>query len=335
MEWWPCVGVRQGDAPGGYLVRWRERWPGSLLGEGQVRSETHYTITGLMNGQAYVVRVDKLDADGHVVRGTNSAVAGIPSQDVTPTRAADLKVTAGDRSLSLRWTAALRAPNGYSVRWRERRPDSHLGPVNKVMGTTYTITGLINGMTYILRVDTRNAADTGVKLGTYVNAPGTPRALAASAGLPTVDVHDAQGEEGDALAFRITLSQAAAHPVTVRWRTEAGTARAGVDFTSGAGTALFEPSETVHTVSVQLLDDLHDDPGETFRGGADGCARGGRRRKRGGGDHSQQRSLARSVACALRSYDGGAGARWGDATLGGDALPRHAGHAGRDLRRRG
>ena len=132
-------------------------------------------------------------------------------------------------------------------------------------GTSYTISGLTNGTTYIVRVDTRNAANDGVELGTYVNAIGTPRALARAVGLPTVGVHDAQGDEGDALAFRITLSQAAGHPVAVRWRTEAGTAQAGADFASAQGSETFGSGETARTVEVQTLDDAHDDPGETFR----------------------------------------------------------------------
>ena len=253
------------DAPGGYLVRWRERRSGSSLSAGETQSGTSYTIRGLTNGQAYVVRVDKLDANGRVMRGTNSAVVGTPTADTAPTRVTGLEVTAGDGSLSVRWTAASRAPSGYSVRWREQRPDSHLGPVNTITGTSYTISGLTNATTYIVRVDTRNAADDGVERGTHVTVAGTPRAVSASMGRPTVDVHDAQGDEGDPLAFRITLSHAVAHTVTVRWRTGAGTAQAGADFASASGTATFEPGETAHTVEVRSLDDAHNDPGETFR----------------------------------------------------------------------
>ena len=51
------------DAPHGYLVRWRVRGEGTNLSAGETESGTSHTITGLTNGTAYVVRVDKRDAD--------------------------------------------------------------------------------------------------------------------------------------------------------------------------------------------------------------------------------------------------------------------------------
>ena len=207
----------------------------------------------------YTLRVTVTDGAGTTATAEVSAEAGHPGA------ATGLTARSGNGALAVSWTAAARAPHGYRVRWRARGPTG-LNEGVVVRGTGHRIESLANGTTYIVRVDTVNAADDGLASGTRVTTTGTPRASgSASAGLPTVDVHDAQGDEGDALAFRITLSQAAGHTVAVRWRTEAGTAQAGADFASAEGSETFEPGETARTVKVQTHDDTHDDPGETFR----------------------------------------------------------------------
>ncbi len=181
-----------------------------------------------------------------------------PAHDAPPTKAANLQVVPGDGSLDLLWTPASSAPNGYSVRWRKKGPGHRLSPVNEVDGTFFTITGLENGTTYVVRVDTRNAADDGVRAGTRVTATGTPS--------PTLSVGDAEGDEGDVLEFAVTLSSVLAREARVRWRTEDdGSARAGEDYEAGDGELVFAPGDTSRTVRVRTLDDAHDDPGETFR----------------------------------------------------------------------
>ena len=207
----------------------------------------------------YTLRVTVTDGAGTTATAEVSAEAGHPGA------ATGLAARSGNGALAVSWTAAARAPHGYRVRWRARGPTG-LNEGVVVRGTSRRIESLANGTTYVVRVDTVNATNDGLASGTRVTTTGTPRASgSASAGLPTVGVHDAQGDEGDALAFRITLSQAAGHTVTVRWRTEAGTAQAGEDFASAQGSETFEPGETARTVEVQTLDDAHDDPGETFR----------------------------------------------------------------------
>ncbi len=197
---------------------------------------------------------------------TFPAVTGVtqPSQQnagpitTTPTKAANLQVVPADGGLWLLWTPAASAPNGYSVRWRKKGPGHRLSPVNEVDGTAYDITGLENGRTYVVRVDTRNAADDGVRAGTRVTATGTPS--------PTLSVGDAAGDEGDVLEFVVTLSSVSTREARVRWRTEDdGSARAGEDYEAGDGELVFAPGDTSRTVRVRTLDDAHDDPGETFR----------------------------------------------------------------------
>ena len=53
-------------------------------------------------------------------------------------------------------------------------------------------------------------------------------------------------------------------PVTVRYRTKNGTAKAGKDYSKASGTLTFAAGETAKTVSVAVLDDAHDEGTETF-----------------------------------------------------------------------
>ena len=74
----------------------------------------------------------------------------------------------------------------------------------------------------------------------------------------TTEVADA------ALEFAVTLSRAATGTVTVNFATADGTAQAGQDYTATAGTLTFAAGETQKTVSVEVLDDAHDEGEETL-----------------------------------------------------------------------
>ena len=207
----------------------------------------------------YELRVTVTDADGATATATVSADADHPGAATGLTAK-----PAGSGALAVTWTAAARAPHGYRLRWRVRGTnDLNEGVV--VHGTGHRLTGLTNGTKYVVRVDTINATADGLVRGTRVTTAGIPSANSDTLGVPTVAVHDAQADEGDSLAFRITLSEAVTHEVKVRWRTVAGTARAGVDYESDSGEVVFASSETEQTVMVRTIDDAHNDPGETFR----------------------------------------------------------------------
>ena len=69
---------------------------------------------------------------------------------------------------------------------------------------------------------------------------------------------------GASIDFVVRLSRAASGPVTVDYATADGSATAGADYTAASGTLTFSSSQTSKTVSVTVLDDTHDDGGETF-----------------------------------------------------------------------
>ena len=85
-------------------------------------------------------------------------------------------------------------------------------------------------------------------------------------GPAALSVADANAQEGtDAtLDFAVSLDRVSTLTVTVDYATSDGTATAGDDYTATSGTLTFAPGDVAKTVSVPILDDLHDDGGETL-----------------------------------------------------------------------
>ena len=81
---------------------------------------------------------------------------------------------------------------------------------------------------------------------------------------PTVAVTDADGPEGGAAEFEVSLSATSAREVTVTYEAVDGTASGGADFEATAGTLTFRPGTRALTVPVPLTDDRIDEADETF-----------------------------------------------------------------------
>ncbi len=122
---------------------------------------------------------------------------------------------------------------------------------NDAVTVTLTSTGACGGAAAVCTSDGRALS----------NAPA-----ATIQGPPSLAVADAEANEGPnaALAFAVTLSRAASGTVAVDYATSDVTATAGDDYTATSGTLTFAAGETSKTVSVPVLDDAHDDDGETL-----------------------------------------------------------------------
>ena len=84
------------------------------------------------------------------------------------------------------------------------------------------------------------------------------------AGLSVADAEATEGEDAD-MAFTVSLDRSALRTITVDYATADGTATAGADYTSTSGTLTFTVGGSrTQTVQVPILDDSHDDDGETF-----------------------------------------------------------------------
>ena len=110
----------------------------------------------------------------------------------------------------------------------------------------------------------RGAIESTAGLVADIAHPGAARAGFAAPELPSIEASDAEAREGEALEFRLELSQASETPVSVDYETADGTAQEGADYVPVSGTVSFAPGETVKTVSVATLGDGNAEPAETL-----------------------------------------------------------------------
>ncbi len=86
--------------------------------------------------------------------------------------------------------------------------------------------------------------------------------------LPTVSISNAFRFEGNrgtrSMVFKVRLSDPSSEAVTVNYTTANGTAIAGVDYNSAAGTLTFNPGETVKRLRVSVIGDRTLEPIESF-----------------------------------------------------------------------
>ncbi len=131
-----------------------------------------------------------------------------------------------------------------------------------------TITG--NNQTYRLdgvtlaelSIDNIRAKDAGA-IDEWVAALDTPEPVT-----PSLSIADASVQEGNSgtklMTFTVTLSSAAAGPVTVAYATADGTATAGSDYVAASGTLTFGAGETAKTIQVTVNGDTVVEGNEAF-----------------------------------------------------------------------
>lgn len=100
-----------------------------------------------------------------------------------------------------------------------------------------------------------------------VDSTGVKFSITAAPGFapPTLSVANAAAvPEGSAQTFTVTLSPAATVPVTVDYAAVSGSAVQGADFAPASGTLTFAAGETTKTITVSTLDDVLDEPSQTY-----------------------------------------------------------------------
>ncbi len=143
-------------------------------------SGTSTTVTGLTNGVSYNFAVAAHNSAGTgPMTPVVSTVPTLPLTMSAPDAPTGLTTTPGDGQVQLSWTAP--ADNGgaaidYYVVYRNGLDVLH------VSGTSTTVTGLTNGVSYNFAVAAHNSAGTG-EMSTVVSA--TPAATATNPGAPT------------------------------------------------------------------------------------------------------------------------------------------------------
>jgi Calx-beta domain len=112
-----------------------------------------------------------------------------------------------------------------------------------------------------------------MRLAHVVAAVALIASLAAGGGMAAGDsgalsIGDAQAPEGTfgtrPLSFRVTLSEPSQEPVSVSYRTQNETARAGEDYDSTQGALAFAPGERTKNVEISTRGDRKVEPDEFF-----------------------------------------------------------------------
>ncbi len=117
-----------------------------------------YTVTGLTNGQSYTFRVRAVNSAGP------SAASG--SWTATPTTTEpeapqSLSFTTGDQQVTLRWRAPTNDGGPPITHYEYEQDGSGTWISTGGTATSYTVTGLNNGQTYMFRVRSVNALGSG------------------------------------------------------------------------------------------------------------------------------------------------------------------------------
>ncbi len=106
----------------------------------------------------------------------------------------------------------------------------------------------------------------------YGEINGQPRRslarLLVNAPLPRFEVDPASArvlENGGKAPVKLLRCGTNTEPVTVSWRTEGGTAKAGVDYVPASGTLTFPANESVATLELEVLDNAVPDEDRTMR----------------------------------------------------------------------
>ena len=166
----------------------------------------------------------------------------------------------------------------------------------------------------------RNAADQEAQLS--YRRKGTQRdhkvdgsrAAGSHLSVEDAEAHEADGE----MEFTVRLEPHGLGIVRVDYATADGTgskaARAGSDYTETSGTLTFNSLDTERTVSVPILDDAHEDTGETFTltlSNPDGAElRSGEREATGTIHNSEIQPLTASFEGVPAAHDGEGGFRF-------------------------
>lgn len=159
-------------------------------------NQTSATFGNLMLGRTYTFTVQALNVVG-------GSPLSAPSNPVTiatvPGFPRNLSVGAGDESAILRWDAPVSDGGSPILGYQVTASDGLHSPVVVfVTGTSVTLTGLTNGVTYTVSVMAKNA----VGLGSQSSAVATPRNLAPVITAPVaLSVH-----HGDMVSANVTAS---------------------------------------------------------------------------------------------------------------------------------
>jgi len=170
-------------------------------------------MISLTNSTTYYFCMAAVDATGYESSFSNEVSATPTALDVPPAPPQNLQATAGDRQVTLTWSANTELD---FLRYRiyggtSPNPTAKIDSVLTLLGTTKVITGLSNGTTYYYRITAVDLVLNESGFSNQVNAtplaanppPSPPRNLQATAGTGSVTLSWDANTEPDFLRYRI------------------------------------------------------------------------------------------------------------------------------------
>jgi hypothetical protein len=107
-----------------------------------------YNVTGLTNGTSYTFKVTSVDTSGSESSGTSVTATPIAPDTTAPSAPTQLSATSADRQISLDWLDNAETDiAGYNVFQDGVKVNTSL-----ITTSTYTVTGLTNGVSYSFTV---------------------------------------------------------------------------------------------------------------------------------------------------------------------------------------
>ena len=243
-----------GNAITGYDVEWSSdngtTWS-SPLSSATTNTATAAIVTGLTNGTSYVFQVAAINGLG---TGNWSAQSAPATPATTPSAPTAVTASAGNQQATVSWQPG--NDGGSSITSYDVRYSSDSGATWTSAGVAYsgspaTVTGLVNGTSYVFDVAEINGVGTSAYSAASSPAvpsgvPGTPSGVSASAG-------DAQA------TVTWTAPSANGSTITgyeVRYSTNGGTTwtSAGANFSSSPATVTGLANGTSYVFDVAAID---------------------------------------------------------------------------------
>ena len=176
-----------GAASLSYVLQWRSGGQSFREDREQEAASLSATVPALVNGMVYWVRVAAVNEDAG--RGAwSEPVDGTPATVPDPPRS--VSAIRGDRSLGVGWAAP--AESGglpvteYRVQWRSGGQSFSEAREREAAGNSATVSGLVNGTAYWVRVAAVNDVGAGTWSepveNTPATRPGPPRHVSATRG---------------------------------------------------------------------------------------------------------------------------------------------------------
>lgn len=219
-------------------------------------------IDGLELGRSYTFELLPISQHGI---GESASISVTTSAATTPDAPTELVATADGSYTDFMWHAPLSDGGSDITSYEYQRNNGSWKPVPSPHPYEHTHNFCPYRCRYIWPVSRTESgwSDDDLVRVRAVNSVGAGSASNTTpvSGSPRLSVADAQTHEGpDAtLDFVVTLSKERRESTTVEYATADGIAVATRDYTATSGTLYFAPGDTAKTVSVEVLEDLHDE----------------------------------------------------------------------------